>query len=67
MEEKSLNIYRELQKHLDKMPIGFPATESGIELRVLKDLFTPEQAQLAIKLSFRPESLKKIYMKNYKR
>ena len=25
--------YRELQQHLDEMPVGFPPTKSGIELR----------------------------------
>ena len=67
MEDKNIDVYRELQKHLNKMPIGFPATESGIELRVLKHLFTPEQAQLAIKLSYRPEPLKRIHRKIKKR
>ena len=27
------------------MPIGFPATESGVEIRILKHLFSPEQAE----------------------
>ena len=58
---EDLKIYRELQEHLDKMPVGFPATESGVELRVLKHLFTPEEAQIAIKLKTQPEPLKKIH------
>lgn len=58
---ENLNIYQELQKHLDKMPVGFPSTDSGIELRVLKDLFTSKEALIATKLSFMPEPLKKIY------
>ncbi|MFX1366744.1 MAG: DUF362 domain-containing protein [Promethearchaeota archaeon] len=57
------NIYRKLQEHLDKLPIGFPATESGVELRILKNLFTPEQAELAMKLGFQPLPLTKIYRK----
>ena len=40
-------IYRDLQIHLDKLPIGFPPTESGVEIRILKHLFTPEEAKLA--------------------
>ena len=44
-------IYRQLAKHLDKLPCGFPATEDGLELRILKRLFTPEQAKLALKLN----------------
>lgn len=56
-----MEVYRELQKHLDSMPIGFPATESGVELKVLKHLFTPEEAKLALSLNFMPDPLKKIY------
>ena len=36
VEEK---VYRDLQKHLDKQAVGFPATKSGVELRILKHLF----------------------------
>jgi electron transport complex protein RnfB len=61
MSEKDMESYRELQKHLDGMPVGFPATESGIELKVLKHLFTPEEARLAIKLNYMPDPIKKIY------
>jgi len=60
MNEKDLDVYRELQKHLDTMPVGFPATKSGLELRVLQFIFTPEEAQLATKLKYQPEPLKKI-------
>ena len=49
-------IYTELQKHLDKQAVGFPATESGVEIRILKELFTPEQASLALYLSIEPRS-----------
>lgn len=63
MTEKDLKIYKELQKHLDGMPVGFPATESGIELKVLKHLFTPEEAEIAIRMKFMPEPLKKIHRK----
>jgi len=48
--------YRALQRHLDRMPVPYPATESGVELRILKRLFTPEEAQLALCLSTIPES-----------
>ena len=49
-------VYTELQKHLDKQAVGFPATTSGVEIRILKELFTPEQASLALRLSFQPRS-----------
>ncbi|MFW9817977.1 MAG: sigma 54-interacting transcriptional regulator, partial [Candidatus Thorarchaeota archaeon] len=45
-------IYRQLQEHLDKMPIGFPRAESGSDIRLLKLLFTPEEAKIAKILKF---------------
>lgn len=54
-------VYRDLQTHLDKLPIGFPSTKSGVEIRILKHLFTPEEAELACQLSMTPEPLDQIY------
>lgn len=45
------DLYRRLQQHLDRMPIGFPATASGVEIRILKRLFSPEDAAIALELS----------------
>ena len=39
-------IYYKLAKVLDTLPTGFPATQSGIEIKILKWIFTPEQADL---------------------
>jgi len=63
MEVDNLGIYRKLQEHLDKMPIGYPATESGIEIKILKHLFTLEQAEIALTLGFYPEKVKKLHRK----
>ncbi|MFW9938603.1 MAG: ATP-binding protein [Candidatus Thorarchaeota archaeon] len=60
-EVKDPEIYRKLQKHLDKLPIGLPSTQSGVELKLLKFIFTPKEAQVAINLRFVPEPLKTIY------
>ncbi len=43
--------YRDLQKHLDKGPVGYPATESGADIRFLKHFFTPEEAKIAMHIS----------------
>ncbi|MDF1552179.1 MAG: 4Fe-4S dicluster domain-containing protein [Deferrisomatales bacterium] len=48
--------YRKLAKHLDELPGSFPATDSGVELRILRRLFTPEQAELAVHLTLIPEA-----------
>jgi Fe-S-cluster-containing hydrogenase component 2 len=42
------------------MPVGFPATSSGVELRILRRLFTPEEAELALLLSAVPETVDRI-------
>jgi Na+-translocating ferredoxin:NAD+ oxidoreductase subunit B len=39
-------IYRKLARVLDTLPNGFPATETGVEIKLLKKIFTPEQAEL---------------------
>jgi electron transport complex protein RnfB len=59
--EETRDVYRELQRSLDKLPISYPATESGVELKILKHMFSPEQALIGSKLSFRPKPLKDIY------
>ncbi len=46
------DIYRKLQQHLDKMPVGFPSVKSGADIRLLKHLFTPEEAKVAMLLKF---------------
>lgn len=61
------SVYRDLQKHLDKMPVGFPSTEDGSDIRVLKTFFTPEQAELATFLDFTPVSIHEIYSQTKKR
>ena len=54
------DVYRRLQKHLDELPVGYPATASGVELRILKRLFTPEEAEVALALNAVPETALKI-------
>ena len=55
------SVYRRLQEHIDNMPVAYPATESGVELRLLQHLFTPEEAEMALHLSAIPESVEKIH------
>lgn len=49
-------IYHTLQEQLDQYSIGFPATDSGIEIRILERLFTEEEAELALHLSMALET-----------
>ncbi|MHC4499610.1 MAG: hypothetical protein ACYS21_10915, partial [Planctomycetota bacterium] len=54
-------VYRELQRYLDRLPSGFPQVASGTDIRLLKRLFTPEEAEIAMQLSMKPEPLSRIY------
>lgn len=54
-------VYRDLQKFLNTLPGGFTATESGSDIRLLKYLFTPEEARVAMHLSIKPETAKQIH------
>jgi len=49
------DIFKKLAKFLDDLPGGFPPTESGVELRILRRLFSPEEAKLTLHLSVLPE------------
>ena len=46
--------YKKLAKVLDTLPNGFPATKDGIEIKLLKRIFDPEDAELFcdLKLTF---------------
>ena len=54
-------VYRDLQKFLNTLPGGFSATKSGSDIRLLKYLFTPEEARVAMHLSTKPEPAKQIH------
>jgi electron transport complex protein RnfB len=55
-----MDIYRRLARRLDEIPNGFPATESGAELRLLAELFAPDEAELALELKLTPEPVARI-------
>lgn len=43
--------YRKLAEHLDRLPDGFAPSDTGADLRLLRRLFTPEEAELATHLT----------------
>ena len=45
------DIYRRLQKKLDQYSMGFPETRSGIEIEILRYLFSEEDSELFLQLS----------------
>jgi electron transport complex protein RnfB len=54
------SVYRRLSKVLDTLPNGFPPTESGVEIRLLKKVFTPEQAELFCEMRLTFETVEEI-------
>jgi len=52
--------YEKLAGELDRIPNGFPRTKSGVELKLLAKLFTPDDAALASTLSMDPKSISEI-------
>ena len=51
------NIYEKLREHLDRLPVGFSKTESRVEIDILKKIFKPEEAEMAIHLQPEPETI----------
>jgi electron transport complex protein RnfB len=58
----SEDIFRRLQQRLDLYSMGFPATETGIEITILKKLFNQKDAGMFLNMSPKledPESVAK--------
>ena len=51
------NIYLKLREYMDSLSSGFPATDTGVEIKILKKLFTTEQAELTLQLKEEPEAV----------
>jgi electron transport complex protein RnfB len=49
------NVYEKLRERLDMFPQGFPKTESGVEMKILQHLFTPEEAEIMLSVRPSPE------------
>ena len=42
----NIQSYKKLATVLDTLPNGYPATETGVEIEILKKIFSPEEADL---------------------
>lgn len=51
------SVHAKLAKRLDKLPIPYPATVSGVEVKILKKWFTEEEAEIALAMNGFPESV----------
>jgi len=45
------DVYHRLRERMDELSTGYPKTESGVEIRILKKLFTEKEADLFYQLS----------------
>ena len=61
--ERSKQVYFKLQRHLDSQAVGFPATKSGSEIRILRHIFTPQEAEIATCLTYKFEPLETVFEK----
>jgi electron transport complex protein RnfB len=53
--------YRKLKAHLNRQPVGYPSTLSGVENRLLTNIFTPKHALTALYLTSVFEPLETIH------
>ena len=58
--QNATDTYQKLASHLDNLPGGYPPSESGVELRILRRLFSPDEAELALHVSLLPEAARVI-------
>lgn len=54
------DVYKRLADKLNQLPQGFPATDNGVELKILKKIFSPEDAEMALRLNPLPETAQSI-------
>ena len=57
-------IYLQLAEALDRLPNGFPRTPTGVEIRLLKKIFSPEEASLGRLLTGKWEQVDEITKRN---
>lgn len=50
------DVHQRLARALDRLPHGYPATATGVELEILRRIFTPEDAAMALRLKPIPET-----------
>jgi Na+-translocating ferredoxin:NAD+ oxidoreductase RNF subunit RnfB len=54
------DVFARLAEAMDQLPNGFPRTASGVEIRILQKIFSPEEAALASQLTWMPEPVDEI-------
>jgi Na+-translocating ferredoxin:NAD+ oxidoreductase subunit B len=54
------DVYSRLREFLDKLPGGFPETDTGVEIKILKKMYDPEDAGIVLHMSGAPEPASEI-------
>lgn len=54
------DVYKKVAQALDQMPEGYPETESGVELKLLKKIYTEADAEIFLKLRRKPDTAEMI-------
>jgi len=49
-------VYQRLREQLDQYSVGYPSSESGVEMAILKKLFSGAEAEMFLLLSMKPET-----------
>jgi Pyruvate/2-oxoacid:ferredoxin oxidoreductase delta subunit len=57
-------VYEKLRQQLDQYSVGFPASESGKEMAILKKMFTEEEAEMFLLLSLSLETPEDVARRN---
>ena len=57
------DVYLKLRQFLNQFPLGFPETGSQVELKILKRLFSEEEAKIAVLLTPTPSTVSQIAKK----
>lgn len=54
------DVYEQLARALDLLPLGFPRTQSGVELQILRKIFLPDEALVASNMTGTSETVESI-------
>lgn len=57
------DVYKKLRAFYDRLPGGFPETDTGVEIKILKKMFNPDEAEIVLKMAAMPEPASEIAKK----
>lgn len=56
-------VYEKLRDRLEMMATGYPATPNGVEIRILQQLFSEQDADLFLKMDAGPETVNQVALR----